>query len=107
MVGDAQLNLPVEYHSKRYARIVVDKVWDAAEKLGYDAFDKNVGSAISDDHVPLNQAGIPCIDIIDFKYPDKSHKYWHTLQDTADKCSPQSLKVVGQTILEVIYNEDA
>ena len=106
MVGDAQLNIPVEYHSKRYASTIVNKVWTAAEKLGYSEFERNVGPAVNDDHIQLNQAGIPCIDIIDFHYPDKSNKYWHTLEDTADKCSPRSLKVVGQTVLDVIYNEE-
>jgi len=106
MVGDAQLTLPVEFHSKRFAPHVVNKVWTAAEELGFTEFDKNVGSAVNDDHIPLNQAGIPCIDIIDFQYPDKSHKYWHTLEDTADKCSPNSLRIVGQTVMQVIYDED-
>jgi len=106
MIGDAQLNLPVEYHSKRYASTIVDKVWSAAEELGYQEFNRSIGSAVNDDHILLNQAGVPCIDIIDFQYPDESHKYWHTLEDTADKCSPRSLKVVGQTLLQVIYNED-
>lgn len=106
MVGDAQLNIPVEYQSKRLAGAIVDKVWGAAKKLNFSEFDPRVGTAISDDHMPLNDAGIPCIDVIDFQYPDKSQKYWHTLQDKVDKCSPHSLKVVGQTVLYVIYNEE-
>lgn len=107
MVGDAQLNLPVESQSNYYARAIVDKVWSAAEELGYSQFERRVGYAVNDDHIALIEAGIPCIDIIDFEYPDKSNKYWHTLQDTPDKCSPQSLKVVGQTVLQVIYNESS
>lgn len=106
MVGDSQLNLPIEYHSNQYARTIVEKVWGSAEELGYEAFEPRIGSAVSDDHIPLNRAGIPCIDIIDFKYPDDSNRYWHTTEDTADKCSAQSLKIVGQTLLHVIYNED-
>ncbi len=105
MVGDANLDLPVEYQSQYYARAIVDKIWSAAEELGYTQFTRNVGSSVNDDHIPLINAGIPVVDIIDFQYPDKSHKYWHTLQDTPDKCSPQSLKAVGQTVLQVIYNE--
>lgn len=106
MVGDAKLNLPVEYQSQRYAPHIVDKIWSAAEELGYSQFEKRIGSSVNDDHIQLNQAGIPTIDIIDFEYPDAGHKYWHTLQDTADKCSPQSLKAVGQTLLYVLYNEE-
>lgn len=106
MIGDSQLNIPREYNSNRYALEIVDKVWQTAEKLGYKQFENSVGPAISDDHIQLINAGIPCIDIIDFQYPDKSHSYWHTLQDTPDKCSPQSLKAVGQTILHVVYSEE-
>lgn len=105
MVGDAQLNIPKEPNSNRYATKVVDKVWNAAKKLGYTQFEDKTGTAVNDDHIQLLSEGISCIDIIDFQYPDKSRKYWHTLQDTPDKCSPQSLKAVGQTILEVIYSE--
>ena len=36
----------------------------------------------------------------DFDYP-----YWHTLQDTADKCSPQSLKAVGDVMAKVVMDE--
>ncbi len=106
MVGDAQLNIPKEYQSNYYARNIVEKVWSAAEGLGYFEFENRVGSAVNDDHISLIEAGIPCIDIIDFQYPDKTHKYWHTLQDTPDKCSPNSLKIVGQTVLQVVYNEE-
>jgi glutaminyl-peptide cyclotransferase len=56
--------------------------------------------AITDDHVPLIEAGVPCIDLIDFDYP-----YWHTLQDTVDKCSPQSLQIVGEVVAAVVYSE--
>jgi Zn-dependent M28 family amino/carboxypeptidase len=51
-----------------------------------------------DDHVPLIEAGVPCIDIIDFDYP-----YWHTTEDTPDKCSAESLEMVGKLILALIY----
>jgi hypothetical protein len=51
--------------------------------------------------VPLVTAGFDAIDIIDFNYP-----YWHTLGDTPDKCSPHSLKVVGQTVLDLIYHQN-
>ena len=46
-----------------------------------------------DDHSPFLEVGIPAVDIIDFDYP-----YWHTLEDTSDKVSAGSLKVVGETL---------
>ena len=51
-----------------------------------------------DDHIPLLQVGVPCIDLIDFEYP-----YWHTLEDTPDKCSENSLGQVGRLLVQVIY----
>ena len=107
MVGDAQLSLPIEYHSGRYAPELTEKVWSAAEELGYSEFQRKTGTAVNDDHIKLIEAGIKAIDIIDFQYPDASHRYWHTTKDTPDKCSPQSLKVVGQTVLQVIYSEES
>ncbi len=46
-----------------------------------------------DDHLPFARRGIPTVDIIDFDYP-----YWHTVEDTADKASPESLERVGRTL---------
>jgi Zn-dependent M28 family amino/carboxypeptidase len=53
-----------------------------------------------DDHTPFLEAGIPAVDIIDFDYP-----YWHTIQDTPDKVSAESLKVVGETLLVWIMQQ--
>jgi Zn-dependent M28 family amino/carboxypeptidase len=101
MVGDSSLNIPREANSQRRAEFVVDKVWKAATDLGYSSsFTNSVKYNISDDHLPLLQAGISCIDVIDFDYP-----YWHTLADTPDKCSPSSLKIVGETVARVVYSE--
>jgi Zn-dependent M28 family amino/carboxypeptidase len=51
-----------------------------------------------DDHVPLIQAGIPSALVIDFDYP-----YWHTHEDTPDKCSAESLREVGEVLAELVY----
>jgi len=47
-----------------------------------------------DDSSPFLSKGMKAIDIIDFDYP-----YWHTLEDTADKVSSESLDMVGEVIL--------
>ena len=103
MIGDAQLQIPREGYSQQFASHIVDQVWKSAEKVGAYQFLPEVRHYVFDDHVILNEAGIPAIDIIDFEYPDASHRFWHTLQDTPEKCSPQSLKVVGDVLIEVIY----
>jgi len=105
MIGDANLNIPREGYSQRYLPHIVDMVWGIAQSMGYSEFEDQTGSYIDDDHVILIKHGIPCIDIIDFAYPDKTHRYWHTLQDTPDKCSAQSLDTIGQVMMEVIYSE--
>lgn len=99
MVGDRQLTLYKEAYSNRLAPAVVDVVWSYANRLGIDAFKNEVRHEVADDHVPLLDAGIPCIDIIDFDYP-----YWHTLQDIPENCSPASLEKVGKVVLAVVYN---
>ncbi len=106
MIGDADLQLPVEYQSQRLAPQIVSKVWKAGAALGYKAFQNRMGPAVNDDHIMMLDAGIPFIDIIDFSYKGPNGaNYWHTLQDTPDKCSPRSLKTVGETLLKVIFDE--
>ncbi|UCH62376.1 MAG: M28 family peptidase [Fidelibacterota bacterium] len=105
MVGDAELTLPIEYNSWRDARQLTQRIWNLARDLGYSQFRFEVGAQIYDDHVPLLEAGIPAVDIIDFNYPYPGKNYWHTLEDTPDKCSPESLEAVGTVLTTLIYSE--
>lgn len=101
MVGDKNLDIHEELKSTQAAPEVVDMVWDTAKSLGYDkSFRRSEKYDISDDHLPLIDAGVKCIDVIDFNYGP-----WHTLDDTIDKCSAESLKIVGDVIARVIYEE--
>ena len=99
MVGDRTLELPMEGYSWNAARALTEAIWRRAEELGLPAFQHRLGPAIMDDHLPLIQSGVPTIDIIDFDYP-----YWHTVEDTPDKCSAESLEVVGRLVLDIIYS---
>ena len=106
MVGDAQLRLPMEYYSWRDARELTQRIWELAQDLGYSQFVFEIGPAVYDDHLPLLEAGIPAVDIIDMDYPaPDGPSYWHTLEDTPDKCSPESLEAVGTVITTLIYSE--
>jgi glutaminyl-peptide cyclotransferase len=105
MVGDAQLSIPIERFSQENLPHIVEKIWSMAASMGIYQFENKPGEFINDDHRMLIEKGIPCIDIIDFNYPDASHVYWHTLSDTPDKCSAESLEAVGKVILEVLYHE--
>ena len=100
MIGDIDLNIPVEPNSNQIARDIVNDVWGLAESLGIKEFDREIGGAsIADDHIILSNAGIRSIVLIDFNY-----KYWHTLEDTPDKTSPESLKKVGTVIINYLYD---
>ncbi len=107
MIGDADLSLPIERFSFHYHPRLAKTIWKLARQRGYQPFKMHLGEAVYDDHVPLIQsAEIPAIDIIDFNYPNKFYNYWHTLQDTPDKCSPESLQMVGQVLMDYIYLHD-
>ena len=105
MVGDRNLEIMKEPISMRNAPEVVDLVWSTARSLGVYQFTENVQRPVLDDHIPLNEAGIKTIDLIDFAYPDSSNRYWHTTEDTPDKCSPESLEAVGRVLLDIIYHQ--
>ena len=99
MVGDKDLTLPIERYSWMANREFTEAIWNRAATLGLGPFQQRLGRAIMDDHVPLIKVGIPMVDIIDFDYP-----YWHTIEDTVDKCSPKSLEVVATLVISIIYD---
>ncbi len=91
MVGDRHLNI---YQEKQSNPRLVREIWNVAHNLGFEAyFLSEQKYSLTDDHVPFLEAGIPAIDIIDMEY-----RYWHTSYDTADKVSPESLRIVGATL---------
>ncbi len=97
MVGERDAEIKVEVYSGTYSALLVDDIFTIAERLGVGAFRRARGHPLIDDHLPFIRAGIPSVVLIDFDYP-----YWHTLEDTPDKCSPESLGDVGSVLLEYI-----
>lgn len=104
MVGDKQLELRKEMHSLTYGPDIVDLVWNAAQDLGVKQFVQANQGFVTDDHLPLNRAGIKTIDIIDFDYPDESNRFWHTHNDIPENCSSESLAAVGTVLMDIIYH---
>jgi len=103
MIGDKDLQIYQERNSMwwRDTRPLVDDIWATARRLGVREFIPRVKHEMVDDHLPLhNIAGIPTCDIIDFDYPDGQRRFWHTTEDTIDKCSPLSLAKVGWVVRE-------
>jgi glutaminyl-peptide cyclotransferase len=95
MVGGKNAKFPVEKKSYWKAPDLVRELWRTADELRCTAFHSNEFSQyeIEDDHVALNQAGIPAVDIIDFSYP-----HWHRLTDVPENCSGDSLEQVARVL---------
>lgn len=98
MIGDADLNI---YRERNSDVVLTNEIWQTARSLGYEnQFIDEYKHSMLDDHTPFLEAGIPAVDIIDFDYP-----YWHTIQDTPDKVSAESLKAVGETLLAWVMGQ--
>ena len=108
MVGGQDAKFHREYYSEQYASTILDKVWSMANASGFGhIFVNKPAGGITDDHVFINRAGIPCIDIIECLNPDTKSfpPTWHTLSDDMASIDRNSLKAVGQTVLNTIFNE--
>lgn len=104
MIGDANLEIPIERYSFEQNKNLVEMVWSAAERAGATQFKRKLGSYILDDHIMLYEhANIAAINIIDFDYSRGGVNLWHTSLDTPEMCSPASLTAVGVTLIELIY----
>ncbi len=91
MIGDTDLNI---YKERNSNPDLTDEIWEVAKGLGHEGrFIPEYKFSMIDDHTPFLEAGIPAVDIIDFDYP-----YWHTVQDTPDKVSAESLQAVGEIL---------
>lgn len=107
MVGAKDAVFPKEAISMKQAPQIVNKVWRTAEKLGYgNRFLNETKYFVGvDDHQYVNDlAGIPSIDIIQCDMERGTFgSYWHTHEDNMDVIDRETLKAVGQTVLEVVY----
>jgi hypothetical protein len=93
-VAGKGLQLPMEASS-------TPELWNevraAAARAGRLAvFPDRTGEAITDDHTPFLEQGIPAVDLIDWSYPG------HSLKDGLDRLSLDSVDAVGETLTELI-----
>ncbi len=102
MIGDADLDI---VRSTNGAPWLLDLIYAAAEREGYQSHFYASQGAIEDDHLPFAKRGVPTADVIDLDY-GYNNVFHHTPQDTMDKLSPKSLEIAGNTILETIHMLD-
>jgi len=110
MVGAKGATFPRESFSNQYAGEVTRNLWNLASQLGYSSyFIQQDGAAITDDHLPVNEtAKIPMVDIIHLQMNNPQKTFfddWHTHEDDMRNIDSNTLKAVGQTLLQALYQE--
>ncbi len=93
MIAGKNSRFPVEGFSWQRANVLCRDLWKIAAELKCRAFIDQVGEKVQDDHIALQKAGIPAIDIIDFSYP-----HWHRLSDVPENCSADGLDQVARVL---------
>lgn len=110
MVGGQGAQFYKEAMSVQYANHIVEKVWRAAQVVGYGSmFPSQQGTGVTDDHISVNtKAMIPTIDIIPY-YPNCEQSSfgptWHTVNDDMEHIDKNTLQAVGQTLIQVLFSE--
>ncbi len=102
MIAGKNCHFPAEQHSMMQAGALVRDLWKIAEEQNCTAFENKVGEGVQDDHVALNQAGIPAVDIIPSVRTDPSfgfeYPHWHRLSDVPANCSDERMVQVAKVI---------
>jgi glutaminyl-peptide cyclotransferase len=100
LVAEKDVKLNWDINSTKWLR---DIIWGEAKALGLEKhISRGPGSAISDDHLPFKSLRVPVIDLIDLDYGGVTRPFWHTERDTLDKCSKDSLQVIGNIVCSAL-----
>jgi hypothetical protein len=94
MIGGKNPAFPIEQNSWFHAAALTQTLWKIAKEQNCTAFQNRPGQNVRDDHIALNRARIPAVDIIDFEY-----RHWHRLSDTPENCDATGMVQVGQVML--------
>ena len=101
MVCDRDLSIPPEAYSVEAAPDIWAWALEVHDELGFSFMPRSGRVRVIDDHVPLIRRGVKMINLIDFSYP-----WWHTTEDTPDKCSAESLRKVGLVVANMVYGAE-
>jgi glutaminyl-peptide cyclotransferase len=93
MMGYKNLELGRDTLSTRWLQ---DIIWQTGRELGHGKIfvDREEGIG-GDDHESFLSSGVASVDLIQLS----SYPHWHKADDTIDKVSAQSMKIVGETVL--------
>ncbi len=105
MIGDKDLDIDQDGNSNPHLEELLKL---AAKDTGHTNAISRDNTPIEDDTVPFAKRGVPVLDVIDYNYGPMDpatgdHAYHHTVKDTIDKISPQSLQTDGDLFLELIH----
>ena len=109
MVAGENARFTREGVSEKFASRIVDKVWNMGRKIGFSNFfvdEKTPG--IIDDHLYINSIiHIPTINIVEYDNTthNRFNKHHHKHSDNMSIIDKTTLHAVGQTVMEVLYNE--
>ena len=110
MVGGRDSRFLMEGYSRHYGQTLVNMIWHLAEQLGFGQyFPQRTSGYVTDDHLPIARtARIPAIDIIPSVEGHRSSfgPTWHTVNDTPENIDPEVMRAVGQTLIQLIYNDN-
>lgn len=100
MIGDKDLNVTLPLDSDKQ---LCEMLFKAADKSGTRKYFDYLPTILLDDHTPFKEMGIPVIDIIDFEFGPKN-SFWHSSEDNIKNISAKSLKIIGQTTLNLLFS---
>lgn len=93
MIAGKNATFPAEGYSFRRSRELTLELWGIAREQRCTAFVARVGDTVQDDHLALQDVGIPAVDLIDFSY-----RHWHRLTDVPGNCSPEGMEQVARVL---------
>jgi glutaminyl-peptide cyclotransferase len=95
MIGDKDLEIQRDTNSTAW---LLECFAAAARSNGLGAHVDGQSEAIADDHLSFTRLGLPAVTLIDLQY-GPSNSWWHTPEDTLEKCSQESLAAAGKIVL--------